>query len=213
MGGKKLHDLRQDYLGIPLEEALLPEDPLQLFSAWFLEAMQAGIREPNAMALATSDESGQASARIVLLKEYNEDGFIFFTNYESRKGKDLKKKPGAALLFYWDILFRQVRIEGRVSPIPEGDSEAYFQSRPLESRISALVSMQSSVIEGRAELEARWKETAQRAGQGLQRPASWGGYLLKPDKIEFWQGQASRLHDRILFSRIQEHWKMERLAP
>lgn len=213
MARKKLHTLRQEYQGIQLKEDLLPSEPFPLFASWFQEALEAGIREPNAMTLATADRKGQASARIVLMKEYGPEGFVFFTNYSSRKGKELEENPSAALLFFWDILFRQIRIEGRVVHIPAEDSDVYFQSRPLESQISALASPQSEIVAGRNALETRWKEIQQKALDGLWRPDFWGGYLLIPERVEFWQGQANRLHDRILYSKEADSWKFVRLAP
>lgn len=210
---KKLHTLRQEYQGIQLNEDLLPSAPFPLFATWFQEAIEAGIREPNAMTLATADRNGQASARIVLMKEYGPDGIVFFTNYSSRKGKELAENPRAALLFFWDILFRQIRIEGRVVRIPAEDSDTYFQSRPLESQISALASPQSEIVAGRNALESRWKEIQEKAGQGLTRPDFWGGYLLMPERMEFWQGQANRLHDRIQYNKVGASWKFARQAP
>lgn len=213
MARKILHTLRQDYQGASLDESLLPPEPLQLFALWFQDALDAGIREPNAMTLATSDLQGQVSARIVLMKEYGPDGFVFFTNYLSRKGKVLEENPRAALLFFWDILFRQIRLEGRVIRIPAEDSDTYFRSRPLESQISAVASPQSEIVGGRQVLETRRKEIQQKAQAGLMRPHFWGGYYLVPERIEFWQGQANRLHDRIMYSKEEGIWKILRLAP
>ncbi|HRK56634.1 MAG TPA: pyridoxamine 5'-phosphate oxidase [Burkholderiaceae bacterium] len=199
-------------------DRLLEEDagshPLVLFDRWLAQAIDAGIADPNAMTLATVSPCGQPSARIVLLKDVQDGRFIFFSNYESRKGKELSAQPRACLLFFWAPLERQVRIEGEVSRIEAPDSDAYFNTRPLESRISTWASMQSQVIANRQDLEASFDACQARFAQTPPaRPAYWGGYALTPLSMEFWQGRASRLHDRLRYLRQGEGWHRERLAP
>jgi len=193
----------------------VPAHPLQLFTRWFEQAHAIGLREPQAMTLATSTPDGQPSARVVLLKAYDEQGFVFFTNYHSRKGQELSANPRAALLFYWDALARQVRIEGSLTRVSEAESDAYFESRPRNSRIGALASAQSEVIASREALDQRFAELAEALhGQEIHRPAHWGGYRLHPHSIEFWQGLPDRLHDRLRYRKdAQGHWRLERLAP
>lgn len=189
-------------------------DPVNQFERWFKDVLNANLKEPNAMALATSTKSGKPSVRIVLLKSYDKKGFVFFTNYESRKGNELAKNPFGALVFWWGEFGRQVRIEGRVEKISRKESEEYFQSRPIESRISASASSQSRVIESRESLEKRYLEIRkQYEGKTVPCPPYWGGYRLIPQTFEFWQGWANRLHDRILYTWEEEGWKIERLAP
>jgi len=196
----------------PLNEADLDPDPLRQFTAWFEEAGAAGVRAPEAMALATAGADGRPSVRMVLLKGFDERGFVFFTGYESRKGAELAANPRAALLFYWDPLGRQVRIEGPVERVAEAESDAYFASRPRGAQISASVSPQSRVVESRAALEAAATELEARGGE-LPRPRAWGGFRLSPETYEFWQHRANRLHDRLRYSRDGAAWKVERLAP
>jgi pyridoxamine 5'-phosphate oxidase len=196
----------------PLDETAVDPDPLRQFAAWFDEAGHAGIRAPESMAAATATLDGRPSVRMVLLKGFDERGFVFFTNYASRKGGELAENPRAALLFYWDPLGRQVRIEGPVDRVPEGESEAYFRSRPHGAQISASASPQSQVIEGRVSLEAR--VAALEAGGGdIQRPPDWGGFRVAPEIYEFWQHRANRLHDRLRYRREGDRWVVERLAP
>ncbi len=219
----KIADLREDYKLAALEENGVLNDPIQQFSVWFSQAQNANLREPNAMTLATADAFGRPSARIVLLKGVDAQGFTWFTNYQSRKGEDLGLNSHAALVFFWNELERQVRIEGTVNKIAESESDAYFQSRPQGSRLGAWASPQSQVIESRANLEAREKSFAEqfKVEQGhpdsgsIPRPAHWGGYRLNPTMIEFWQGRSSRLHDRLRFTRATQSqaWKLDRLAP
>jgi pyridoxamine 5'-phosphate oxidase len=185
-------------------------DPLRQFAAWFEEATEAGLRVPEAVALATATGEGAPSARMVLLKDFDERGFVFYSNYESRKGRELDANPRAALLFYWDPLRRQVRIEGGVERLPAEESAAYFRTRPLGARLSAWASRQSEVVESRAALE----DAVERLhGRELDVPPHWGGYVLRPRVFEFWQHRDDRLHDRLRYRREGDGWVRERLAP
>jgi len=189
-------------------------DPIRLFQEWFDAALHAGLKQPNAMTLATATRDGKPSARIVLLKGFDQRGFVFFTNYESRKGRELAKNARAALVFYWEPLGTQVRITGRVSKVTAAESDAYFGSRPLGSRFSAAVSRQSRVIGSREKLEHRLaKLKAQYPEDGPPRPKHWGGYRVRPDEIEFWQHGEFRLHDRIRYRRRGSAWVADRLSP
>lgn len=208
-----LADLRINYSRASLDEADVNPNPFVQFDAWFKEALSAQLPEPNTMTLATADAEGRPSARIVLIKAVDERGFVFFTNYDSRKGRDLDANPHAALLFYWIELERQVRIEGRIEKTSAEESDRYFASRPLGSRIGAWASEQSAVIESRAVLEARERDVSARYGEQPPRPPHWGGYRVVPDRIEFWQGRPSRLHDRLLYTRAAQAWSVSRLSP
>jgi pyridoxamine 5'-phosphate oxidase len=206
-------DLRREYMRASLDEQDTAENPIQQFERWFHEALQADVPEPNAMSLATVGANGRPSSRIVLLKDMGTHGFTWFTNYESRKGQELAENSHAALLFFWIELERQVRIEGRVEQVSAAESDAYFQIRPLGSRIGAIASAQSRSIDNRQTLERQFLHTEQQCGEHPQRPVHWGGYRLIPDAVEFWQGRSSRLHDRILYTRHDEDWRRQRLQP
>jgi len=208
------HDSRKGYLRFGLSETDVDPDPIRQFHRWFEEATLAEIPEANAMTLATATPQGQPSARVVLLRGYDERGFAFFTNYESRKGRELDANPRAALVFHWHDLERQVRIEGAVERVSADESDAYFQSRPAGSRLGAWASRQSEVIPSRADLEARTRQLETRYPDGLiPRPDHWGGYRVIPEIIEFWQGRPSRLHDRLRYSKQGSLWLIERLSP
>lgn len=206
--------MRQEYEGGFLDESQMAADPLEMFHRWLSEAVRAGVTEPNAMTLATASPEGRPSARVVLLKEVNAQGFVFFTNYLSRKGRELLANPHAALVFDWHVMERQVRIEGRVERVTAEESDAYFLSRPEAARIGAWTSPQSKIVKNRAELDALQQEVERKfADKGIHRPDHWGGFLIRPDVIEFWQGRPNRLHDRIACYRTEEGWSMHRLAP
>ena len=196
-----------------MDERDLDPDPLRQFERWFAEASGAGLEVPEAMALATATPDGRPSARMVLLKGADERGFAFFTSYESRKGRELAANPHAALLFHWQPLGRQVRVEGRVGRLPAEESEAYFRTRPLGSRVAAWASPQSRRLTDRAELERLYAEAATRHGDDPPLPPNWGGFLLVPDAYEFWEHGDDRLHDRIRYERDAAGWSRERLAP
>ena len=210
---KSLADIRKDYILQTLQEEDVATDPIEQFNKWWDESIKSEIIEANAMTLATANTAGIPSARTVLLKAFSTEGFIFFTNYESQKGEDLAANPNAALLFFWKEMERQVRIEGKVEKISEEESDAYFNSRPLGSRIGAWASPQSKVINDRTVIEDNVQKFTEEFGEKIPRPPHWGGYLLVPVKMEFWQGRSSRLHDRILFTREDNSWKISRLAP
>ncbi len=197
-----------------LREADMPRDPIEKFREWFEAAGDAGHVEPTAMTLATADDEGRPSARVVLLKEFDAEGFVFYTNYDSRKGAELAANPQASLVFWWDRLARQVRIEGAVEKVADTVSDEYFRSRPRNSQLAAWASRQSAPVPDRAALESRFESLArEHAGREVPRPPFWGGYRLRPRSIEFWQGRGDRLHDRFRY-RIQEgRWILERLAP
>ena len=206
--------LRREYARARLDERDVDPDPLVQFRKWFDDARRAELPEPNAMTLATATPGGVPSARMVLLKAADERGFTFFTDYRSRKGQELEANPHAALVFFWGELERQVRITGTVSRVSREETEAYFRTRPRESRLGAWSSHQSTVLAGRETLEARLREVAARhPGDEVPTPPHWGGYLLKPDALEFWQGRESRLHDRVRYQRETGSWRIERLSP
>ncbi|MFT5126383.1 MAG: pyridoxamine 5'-phosphate oxidase [Kiritimatiellia bacterium] len=211
---EKIARLRRDYASQPLHKVDLASDPLAQFQVWFDEALHAGLAEPNAMTLSTADPSGEVSSRIVLLKDVDDAGLIFFTNYASRKGRELDANPHAALLFFWPELHRQVKVRGRVEQTSRERSEAYFHSRPLKSQLGAWASIQSSVIPDRPHLEARYAELGKiYQDQVVPLPDEWGGYRVIPTSVEFWQGRPSRLHDRIAYHRDGDTWVKQRLSP
>ena len=206
--------MRSEYTREALAEADVDADPVVQFGRWFEQAQQAGLLEPTAMTLATATPDGRPSARMVLLRGFDERGFCFFTNYESRKGAELTANPRAALVFWWDALERQVRIEGRVERTSRAESEAYFSSRPPGSQLSAAASPQSRVIDSRAVLERRVAELgAGHRDSQLPLPDFWGGFRLVHEVVELWQGRPNRLHDRLRYRRAGDGWKIERLAP
>jgi pyridoxamine 5'-phosphate oxidase len=214
MSETKIADLRRDYARESLDEQNVALDPIAQFSRWFQEAMGSACAEPNAMTLATAEQDGRPSARIVLLKGFDARGFVFFTNYRSRKGRELALNPQAALLFHWIELERQVRIEGGVETVAREESDEYYASRPIGSRLGAWASPQSEVIARREELQSRLSEISAKFGDAPPRPEHWGGYRLAPDVVEFWQGRPNRLHDRVRYIRESATaWKIERLAP
>ena len=208
-------DLRKDYIKASLDVSDTLPDPIEQFQKWFKEAQEAQVMEPNAMTLSTITAEGRPDARIVLIKEVNNSqGFTFYTNYQSRKGKELEKHPYAALTFYWPELERQIRIEGSVEKVDPGVSEKYFRSRPRGSQIGAWTSPQSQEIPNRGILETRQRDYEERfEGKEVPLPENWGGYAVKPSRIEFWQGRASRLHDRIVYEKKAGGWERKRLAP
>ncbi len=214
MGRSSLKNIRRDYKHSELSKASVNKDPFVQFNNWFSEIVDAKIIDPSAMVLATVAETNMPSARIVLLKEVDEKGFVFFTNYLSRKAKDLKKNPNASLLFYWKEMDRQLRIEGIIEKVKTKISEEYFHTRPRESQISAWVSKQSSIVPDRNFLDKKYNELDEEFGNDeIPLPDYWGGYRLIPEYFEFWQGRESRLHDRICYREEKGNWKIFRLAP
>lgn len=205
---------RTEYRLARLTERSASADPLRLFARWFRAVLALGGADPNAMTLATADARGRPAARTVLLKSWDDSGFAFATNYESRKGREIAANPRAALLFYWPALQRQVRIEGRLAKLSSPENDAFWADRPRGARLGAWASAQSRPIAGRAALEARLARVTARFGAGeVPRPAHWGGYRLAPARIEFWQGRANRLHDRLLYTRRATGWTRVRLSP
>lgn len=209
-----LFDLREEIITEPLRENSVPEMPFDLFKKWYEQALEVKIFEPNALTLATADKHGVPSARMLLLKAFGSEGFTFFTNYESHKAKQLNENPLAVMVFYWAELERQVRINGAVEKLLPEESDKYFQTRPIGSRLGAWASPQSKVISDRTWLEAQHLDFRQKYKHGeIPRPENWGGYILKPYTIEFWQGRPNRLHDRLEYYLDNESWKIRRLAP
>ena len=209
-----LADLRREYRSRPLDDKSLDSDPIAQFKVWFEEAREAGELDPDAMTLATSTRTGVVSARIVLLRGLSTDGFVFFSNYDSRKGREIEENSRVALVFYWATLNRQVRVEGNVQLVDTRENEAYFRTRPRGSQIGAWASPQSTEIANRKVLEAMFEDFEKRfAHNDVPLPPNWGGFRVNPDSIEFWQGRESRLHDRIVYRRVNVVWKTARLAP
>ncbi len=211
---KHIADLRREYARSGLAEADVKADPLAQFREWLAQALAAELPDANAMTLTTVDAAGAPHGRVVLLKDVDAEGFVFFTNYDSAKGVELGQDPRAELVFYWAPLERQVRVHGSVTRVPPDDSDAYFRTRPRGSRIAAWASAQSTVIPDRAALETKVREVEARyPGDEVPRPPHWGGYRLVPDWAEYWQGRENRLHDRLRYVRAGEAWRIERLAP
>jgi pyridoxamine 5'-phosphate oxidase len=213
-GALDVAQIRQDYRGERLDESDVARDPVAQFNAWFAEALRGELPMVNAMTLATISADSRPAARMVLLKGVDQRGFVFFTDYESRKAQELAANPRAALLFYWIELEREVRIEGTIEKTSAAESDAYFASRPVASRLAAIASPQSAVIADRSMLDERYAQAEQRYGAAPPRPPNWGGYRVVPDAIEFWQGRPNRLHDRLLYTKNSAGgWDIVRLAP
>ncbi|NLD23079.1 MAG: pyridoxamine 5'-phosphate oxidase [Bacteroidales bacterium] len=209
-----LHQMRQEYAAGSLNETNMPHNPMEVFNVWLDFAINSGLTEPNAMTVATATADGKPSARVVLLKEVNDNGFVFFTNYMSRKGRELIVNPEVAIVFDWHNLERQVRVEGRAEKLSAEESEAYFNERPEDAKIGAWASPQSKIVKDREELEKHLEEIEEQfEDMPVHRPSHWGGYLIRPSVIEFWQGRPSRMHDRIVYYKTEDGWTMHRLAP
>lgn len=214
MNKEKLQRLREDYSKHSLDETDVSADPIEQFELWMKEAMKAEVPEPNAMTLSTVDINNKPHSRVVLLKGIENDEFVFYTNQQSDKGEEIEQNSNVALCFLWLELERQVRIEGTAEKLSQEESEEYFKIRPYKSQIGALASNQSSVVPNREFLEKRFEELEGKYSEGnVPKPESWGGYRIKPDMLEFWQGRRSRLHDRIKFERIGNKWDIKRLSP
>lgn len=208
----KLSDIRKEYKKGTLSEETLVKSPFDLFANWMKDALDFCTTEPTAMTLSTVDENGQPNARIVLLKDYTENGFVFFTNYSSQKGHEIELNPKACLSFFWPELERQIKIQGTITKIEEAQSQEYFYSRPIGSQIGAIISNQSQVIPNREFLLSKYKEL-EHSPEKIKKPDLWGGYCLTPNAMEFWQGGEFRIHDRFRFQNIENNWKIDRLSP
>ncbi len=209
-----LFELREEFISEKLDEKDVSANPIDQFKLWFGEAATVKVYEPNTAILATSDSKGKPSARMILIKNFSEDGFTFFSNYESKKGQQLAENPYATIVYYWPELERQVRIDGIVQKLTPADSDKYFETRPIGSRLGAWASPQSQVIIDREWLETKHKEIREQFKYGeVLRPENWGGYILKTYSIEFWQGRQNRLHDRIEYFEVEGNWQIRRLAP
>ncbi len=214
MGNTDISKLRRDYLFTDLDENKVKINPFDQFNVWMEEAIKADLIDPSAMILATADKNAVPAVRVVLLKRVDKEGLVFYTNYESKKGKDISENPQASLLFFWKELERQIRISGKVKKVSKKESESYFHSRPYESQLAALASKQSSIIPGRKHLENKFDELKNEFnGKEIPLPAYWGGFKLVPESFEFWQGRENRLHDRISYLKEKNKWKIVRLAP
>lgn len=214
MDARELNDLRREYATGGLSERDLAPDPVSMFRRWMHDAVTAGLYEPNAFILSTSGEGGVPAARMLLLKGLDERGFVFFTNYSSRKGREIERNPRVSLLFPWHQLERQVRVEGRAERLGEAENDAYFAGRPRAAQLGAWASPQSEVVADRVALDERYREVVARFGdEDVPRPAHWGGYLVPPEAAEFWQGGLGRMHDRLRYRRTAGGWATERLAP
>ncbi len=214
LDSEQIMQLRREYAKRGLDEKELEQDPVKQFEKWFKAAVDEGLTDPNAMTLSTVSGNGKPSGRIVLLKDFDAEGFVFFTNYDSQKGQEIARNSFVSMVFYWSAMERQVRIEGKAQKISEKDSEEYFHSRPFESQIGALASKQSKEIPNREYLEKLFNDLKELyEGSIVPKPESWGGYRVEPDRFEFWQGRTGRLHDRIVYNLEGNHWKMSRLSP
>jgi pyridoxamine 5'-phosphate oxidase len=213
MDDKDIQNLRRQYSKSTLSVSSVSKDPFKQFEKWFQDVLNSGFLEPNAMTLATATKAGKPSARVVLLKGIHDGGFVFYTNYKSKKGKDIEDNPFGSILFYWDRLERQVRIEGKIEKVSHQESEEYFNTRPYKSRVGAWASKQSSVIESRSAIVREFLKYMMKFKTHVPLPDVWGGYRLIPDSFEFWQGRPNRLHDRVRFTKNKSGWKIERLAP
>ena len=211
---KIIASLRKEYAGESLDISHVDANPFVQFQYWFEEAVRANVNEANAMSVATVGKEGKPSIRVVLLKRFDENGFVFFTNYESRKGRDLTENPYAAISFFWPELFRQIRIEGKVQKVEETESDSYFNSRPFDSKVGAMASQQSEVLDHRESLESKVNALMKLyEGKEIPRPKNWGGFYLVPQHFEFWQGRPNRLHDRLVYDRAMGAWELKRLFP
>jgi pyridoxamine 5'-phosphate oxidase len=214
MSDPKPADRFEAYRDVPLDESTVSRDPVIQFQKWFADAVESGVDQPEAMHLATSGKEGLPSGRMVLMKEFSSGGIIFFTNYHSRKGREIEDNPNVAVTFFWKELARQVRITGKATKVPGSVSDAYFQTRPMESQVGAIVSPQSDVIQDRKSFDEQFTRELQKYGTSTPvRPGHWGGYSIIPSSYEFWQGRPSRLHDRIRYRFEHDQWVTERLAP